>query len=630
MQQVFCERRQKQISIPFQDRRLEERRRTPQTVPLERRQIISYIPSINAAELIMHQKKYDDFCDRRFVSRIAVNLPVVIDFQGNLSSGVTSDFSMDSVTILADIDVAKDSPVTIFLCFGHDFAYMKLTGFVGSVNEEKGNTKERFTIGIWFSELKDPEQTILDSCLKELESSFARDLSAAYESRSKLESDPRSIISLFVTDNPYLLHYRRSLSRDREIVYAVQSSKAKDGQYRHDNNISPRLLWSLIPQISHLAIQFGRDLLVRILPCTVSRIIMPKIAFAFIAHPRDISDISRKIPFAQFIPSRLIELWLRYQWPVIGSYVTGLKTRDGKEAIGAMLFSPLTTKQMIQNPRLARKRVYQTVQLAEKMGARIAGLGAFTSIVTKDGRDLLGKVNIGITTGNSYSAAIAVQNVVMASVLTNLTLPNSTAAIVGGAGSMGSACAKLMSRIVAKLILIDIKKEELRNVMQQLQGQSAQFEGTSRIDAVKQADVIIVATNRPYAVIFAEHIKPGAIVIDAAQPKNVSEGISLLRNDVLVIESAIVNTPGVDCNFDLGLGAGEALGCLTETMILTAIEWEGHYSLGKADPRQAVEMIKAGRELGFQLAYFRNSSGFINEEDLARVARARIRTSSYV
>lgn len=630
MQQVFYERRQEQGLIPFPDRRQKERRQIYQSVPLERRQIFTYIPSKNSTELVMPLKKSDDFCYRRFAARIAVNLPVVIDFQGNLSSGVTSDFSMDSVTILTDIDVAKDSPVTIFLCFGHDFAYMKLTGFVGSVNEEKGNTKERFRIGIWFSELKDPEQTILDSCLKELESSFARDLSAAYESRSKLESGPRSIISLFVTDNPYLLHYHRSLSRDREIVYAVQSSKVKDGQYGHGNNISPRFLWSLIPQISRLAIHLGRDLLIRVLPLTVSRILLPRIDFAFIAHPRDLSDVPRKFPFAHFLPSPLVKLWFRYQWPFVASYITGMKKRDGEEVTGAILISPLPTGQMIKNPRLARKRVYQTVQLAEKMGARIAGLGAFTSIVTKDGRDLLGKVNIGITTGNSYSAAIAVQNVVMAAVLTNLTLPSSTAAIVGGAGSVGSACAKLMSRIVAKLILIDIKKEELRNVMQQLQGQSAQFEGTSRIDAVKQADVIIVATNRPYAVIFAEHIKPGAIVIDAAQPKNVSEEVSLLRNDVLVIESAIVNTPGVDCNFDLGLGAGEALGCLTETMILTAIEWEGHYSLGKADPRQAVEMIKAGRELGFQLAYFRNSSGFINEEDLARVARARIRTSSYV
>ncbi|TLY33486.1 MAG: hypothetical protein E6K62_06775 [Nitrospirae bacterium] len=349
----------------------------------------------------------------------------------------------------------------------------------------------------------------------------------------------------------------------------------------------------------------------------------PSIAFAFIAHPRDLNDVQRKFPFAALLPPRLVELWIRYQWPLVGSYVTGLKTRDGKKVTGAILFSPPITEQMIRNPRLARKRVYQTVRLAEKMGARIAGLGAFASIVTKDGKDLQGKVKVGLTTGNAHSAAIAVQNVLNAAALTNLSLPYSTAAIVGGAGSVGSACAKLLSRLVDKLILVDIKKDELKKVLQQLHGHPCQLEGTTCIDAVKQADIIIAATNSPRTLITAEHLKPGAIVIDAAQPKNVSEQVPHKRRDVLVIESAIVNTPGVECNFDLGLGTGETFGCMSESMILTAIGWQGDYSLGKADPQQANEMIMIGRELGFRLANFRNSEGYITEKDLTRVARAR-------
>jgi len=79
----------------------------------------------------------------------------------------------------------------------------------------------------------------------------------------------------------------------------------------------------------------------------------------------------------------------------------------------------------------------------------------------------------------------------------------------------------------------------------------------------------------------------------------------------------------VECNFDLGLGTGETFGCMSESMILTAIGWQGDYSLGKADPQQANEMIMIGRELGFRLANFRNSEGYITEKDLTRVARAR-------
>jgi predicted amino acid dehydrogenase len=264
------------------------------------------------------------------------------------------------------------------------------------------------------------------------------------------------------------------------------------------------------------------------------------------------------------------------------------------------------------------------VKLAEKMGAKVVGLGAFTSIVTKDGQDLLGKVNLGITTGNPHSAAIAVQNALAAASLTGLSLPHATAAIVGGVGSVGSACAKLLAPLVGKLVLVDIKQLELQKLLQQLQPNANHVEGTVQLEAVKQADIVIVATNSPHILISAEHLKPGAIVIDAAQPKNVSEQVPLQRKDVLVIESAVVNTPSVDCHFDLGLGLGESLGCLSETMILSGMGWEGHYSLGKADPKQAAEMIAAGRSQGFRLAHFRNSTGYVTEENLAHVAGARM------
>jgi predicted amino acid dehydrogenase len=279
---------------------------------------------------------------------------------------------------------------------------------------------------------------------------------------------------------------------------------------------------------------------------------------------------------------------------------------------------------MIRNPPLARQRILQTVRLAEKMGARIAGLGAFTSIVTRDGRDLEEKVRLGLTTGNPHSAAIAVQNVLHAAALTHLSLPHATAAIVGGAGSVGSACAKMLARLVAKLVIIDIKKDALQNLLTELAQQPAAVEGASSLDQVREADIVIAATNNPYILVTADHLKPGAIVIDAAQPKNVSEEIPRQRPDVVVIESAVVRTPGVDVHFDLDLAPGEALGCLSETMILTAIGWRGHYSLGKADPALAAHMIAAGRALGFRLAHFRNSAGYVTDEHLLRIAHVRV------
>ena len=572
--------------------------------------------------------------------QLGVSLPVVVDFQGRLARGVTQDLGLDTISFVTDCVSSRGTSVTVVLYFSRNVAYMPLTGQVTAVTGEDGDSPTQYRIDITLSALGYTERRILESVLQELETylhSLGMPESPARAStRSTLVTDnPRSILSLFITDNPYHFPYRSTVVTDEEsrgLAQPIGSPLFRQGLQRAEEpvptplplKLSPtRLSWKLTWQGVGLLAQVFRDLIVRFMPSPFARLLTTPITFAFIGHPRTLSDVPRKFPFACLLPSRVVERWFRYQWPFVASYITGLILTNGTPTTGAMLISPLTTEQMIRNPRLARQRVLQTIRLAEKMGAKIAGLGAFTSIVTRDGRELDGKVHLGLTTGNPHSAAIAVQNVLQAAALTNLSLPHATVAIVGGAGSVGSACAKIFARFVATLFIIDIKKDELQNLITQLAGQPAAVKGMTNLDQVREADVVIAATNNPHILLTATHLKPGAIVIDAAQPKNVSEEVPHQRPDVLVIESAVVRTPDVNVHFDLDLGPQEALGCLSETMILTAIGWDGHYSLGKADPSHAAHIIAAGRSLGFRLAPFRNSAGYVTEEDLHRVARAR-------
>lgn len=563
---------------------------------------------------------------------ISASLPVTLDLQGSLARGTTARVSSEGFSFFTTLPLEEGRRLSVQFCFANDFAYMRLSGLVVRVREVGGSEPDQRLADVRFVNLNEPERSILESCVEAFRVEADPEERRAFTGLgSRLESSPRAIISLFVTDNPYLLTYRRrtSLSSTPSLPeVSAQRAMAADRRSGGIRRLAPPpLSWRLLWQSVCLTLQLVRDAMIPFLPRPVVRLLAPTIQFAFIAHPRDLTDIPRKFPCAHFFSPRLTELWFRHQRPFIASYITGLRGHTGEPLTGAMLISPPTTEQMIRDPRLARKRVCQTARLAERLGARIAGLGAFTSIVTRDGQDLDGKVRVGITTGNAHSAAIAVQNVLMAAALTNLHIPGATAAVVGGAGSVGSACARLLSGLVRKLILVDIKKDELMRVVAALREGRSEVVGGAQVELVQEADIIIAATSSPRALITASHLKPGAIVVDAAQPKNVSESIPIQRDDVLVVESAIVRTPGVDCHFDLGLGPGEALGCLSESMILTAVGWQGHYSLGKATPQQAAEIIKIGRALGFGLAYFRNSRGYITEEDLQRVTEAR-RTAS--
>ena len=131
-----------------------------------------------------------------------------------------------------------------------------------------------------------------------------------------------------------------------------------------------------------------RDLIIRFLPGFVACLLVGKGEYAFVVHPRDLSDTKRKYPFARYLPKTVIEAWSRYQWPTIASKIKGLRTPAGREVNGWVVICPLTTKLMIKNRGIAQKRVLQTVRLAEKLGAKIVGLGAFTSIITKSAKTL--------------------------------------------------------------------------------------------------------------------------------------------------------------------------------------------------------------------------------------------------
>lgn len=559
----------------------------------------------------------------------AVSLPVVVDCDGRQARGVTQDLGLGTISFLTDCVCSRGTAVTVVLCFSHNVAYMPLPGRVAAVTELEGDSPTRFRIEVALADLGHTERLVFESALQEigtyLQSLEMPEGTARAEARATLvTANPRSILSLFITDNPYQLTYRSTTGDDKASHGStVPVSPQPFREALEDRQLPIWVAWKVVWQGVGLFLHLIRDLIVGWLPGPLAKLLITPITFAFIGHPRTLSDVPRKFPFASLLPLHVVERWFRYQWPFVASYITGLTLVDGTPTTGAMLISPLTTEQMIRNPRLARERVLQTVRLAEKMGAKLAGLGAFTSIITRDGQELREKVHLGLTTGNAQSAAIAVQNVLHAAALTNLSLPHAMVAIVGGAGSVGSACARMLARVVGTLLIIDIKRDELQTLITQLGDQPARVKGMTTLDQVAQADVVIATTNNPYILLTADHLKGGAIIIDAAQPKNVSEDVPRQRPDVLVIESAVVRTPNVDVHFDLDLGAREALGCLSETMILTAIGWNGHYSLGKADISQTAHITRVGRSLGFGLAPFRNSLGYVTEEDLHRVALAR-------
>lgn len=370
-----------------------------------------------------------------------------------------------------------------------------------------------------------------------------------------------------------------------------------------------------------------RDLIIGLLP----ERFVPKFVegeFAFLCHPLDERDAQRKYPFTKGISQRLFEIWTKHFWPVLGAPILGPKKIEGSESKGWAVIQPLAPGIMVKDPEAARKMITRGVNLCEKLGFRLVALGGYNSIITRDGEDLLGKVNVSITTGNSYSALLVIQNLKKLSELLNIDLRNERVALIGAAGSVGTACSEILPTFVGQVWLLDSNKKALRELVERLQQKFSNIRSFNDMSMIRELDIIITATSTPRAIVHNEHLRPGLILIDAAQPKNVAEEIARSRDDVLVIDSGIAELPRLVCEMKMGPYQNEVYACLGEALALSCFNRFENFSIGRVKVNQVDELSQIVDRLGFKVAKFRNVTGFISDDYLETFRKHRLRHPS--
>ncbi|MEZ4593836.1 MAG: shikimate dehydrogenase [Chloroflexota bacterium] len=335
-------------------------------------------------------------------------------------------------------------------------------------------------------------------------------------------------------------------------------------------------------------------------------------SFAFIIHPLDPKrDVSRKYPALGKLPAWLIEFLSIFYPPVLVSEIEGVQSlENGRTLQGWFVACPLTPNMMLRLPTpLVYRKIVQTGKLAEKLGARILGLGAFTSVVGDGGITIASRLNIPVTTGDSYTVAQAVHAIREAAVLLEQPLAQATVAIVGATGAIGSVCAQLLAPDSGKILLIGRRPEKLAEVATAVRQQGGQDVTVSaNINDLAQAHFIITVTSAVDAIIEPQHLRQGAVVCDVSRPRDVSKQVAEQRPDVLVIEGGMVEIPGpVNFNFNFGFPPKMAYACMAETMALALDKNYVSFTLGKDIKLSQVQTIDTiAQRHGFKLGGFRS------------------------
>ncbi len=352
---------------------------------------------------------------------------------------------------------------------------------------------------------------------------------------------------------------------------------------------------------------------------------MPEDNFAFIIHPIDPKrDVGRKHPALGKLPVWMIDYLSLFFPPVFISNISGVCSEgNGRFLEGWFIACPLTpTRMMRLPPTVVYKKIVQTGRLAEKLGAKILGLGAFTAVVGDGGVTIAKHLNLPVTTGDSYTVAIAIQAIHEAAHQLNNPLKQSTVAILGATGSIGAVCAQLLADECAHLILIGRQEDKLQQLFQTIKTSSKRRITISKdINQLSQAHFVLSVSSAVDTIIKSHHIRPGAVVCDVARPRDVSRAVVAQRPDVLVIEGGMVEVPGpVDFGFDFGFPPKMAYACMAETMALALEQRYESFTLGKEIKLSQVMTIdKIAQAHGFKLGGFRSFEKAISAADIARV-----------
>jgi len=336
---------------------------------------------------------------------------------------------------------------------------------------------------------------------------------------------------------------------------------------------------------------------------------MKKIEATFFVHMGEIGDVNIAFPI---IPRRLIErsqilqrilfylLGKLSEWP---GFIVRSRFKISKNIKGRIVLLLITAKQIKEDPRKAKTLTIKAALNAQKNAQKkgnllMVGLGGYTKrfgplLIKKLDKDSV------VTDGDALPILIALQDIQLITAKVGLELTEATVAIIGADGIIGRGLSRQLESRVRKLIPVGKKQP---------------------INVTLEADIVITATTAPEAIINSSHLKYGAIVIEIAEPRNVSKSVLEERQDVLVLDGSRTRIPEKIKPWDMGLYKGVTFSCFTQLME-QALAGDLTNRVGDTDPDFFETLRQWMKEHGFSAAPFLSFNKLVSEERLQRQAQ---------
>jgi len=256
----------------------------------------------------------------------------------------------------------------------------------------------------------------------------------------------------------------------------------------------------------------------------------------------------------------------------------------------------------------ARALVHQGAEAARALGCELVSLGQYTSMVTLNGTRL-DAGGLGVTTGNSYAIALAIQAVGRACRDAGVDPGNATLVVAGASGNIGRTCAEILARRFRRVLLIGSHRPGSLKRLQSLAARIPNASVTTDLSAAAEGNVVVAAMNAVDSPMTGDHFAPRTIVCDLSMPASVRPEVLAQRPDLVVIKGGIAALPFGE---DLAIAgfprpAGQAYGCMAEAMLLGFEGVRDRTFTGQLTPEQVARVARMAGRHGFTLAVSKQS-----------------------
>lgn len=304
--------------------------------------------------------------------------------------------------------------------------------------------------------------------------------------------------------------------------------------------------------------------------------------------------------------------------PVVLSAVD-IQSRQGGRVRLYPILLPVTSRWMkhwIDTRQFAwpRSLVERGVDLARCLGCQLVSLGQYTSIVTLNGTTLAAG-DMGLTTGNSYAIALAVQALERAHRERGFDPNDLVVAVVGAAGNIGRTCVEMLAPRYRRVLLVGKNKPGSRSRLMELAQRHPNADIATDLTALVAADAVVAATNAVDPPLRPEHFAAGAIVCDLSVPAGTRPDLETVRPDLLLIQGGTVRLPFEEDLEIPGfpLPRGHMYACMAEGILLGFEGGRDASLTGLLRPDQVRWVEALAQRHGFELADYKKKCVLCSE-----------------